>query len=267
MTSPFDDPREVLDWAREGIKELDASCSAFLNTDIYRQVREIDSNTGQELFKIVCITKMPVEIRRKATEALSNTRHAFDQALFAACCAIGKHPKESIYFPWAVSPDDLEYKLGARNLKPGKQPKIPPEFWPRLRSFEPYRRGNTYSGGEDGIRALAQIANRKHTVRLNFSARAATITEEIHIDVLSDGQSYESLCTPVWDTVKNEIVLARYTPGAKFQTKYRLNLYVAFNEAAPLKEAPVVNTLSAFVAKAQSVIDGLEATAAEISAS
>jgi hypothetical protein len=265
MTSPFDSPREVLGWAREGISELDASCRAFLNTENYRSVREIDPETGQELFKVVCIAEMPVAIRRKATESLSNIRNAFDQALFAACCAIGKHPKESIYFPWAESPVDLEHRLGAKNSKPGKIPKIPPELWPKLRSFEPYRRGDTYSGGEDGIRALAQIANRKHTVRLNFSANVTQVQLGIYIDVLTEGQSYENPGNPTWDSVKNEIVLARYTPGAKCETKCSLHLYVAFDESAPLKGAPALDALDAFATKAQSVIDGLERTAAEIS--
>lgn len=265
MTSAFDSPCEVLNWAREGIEELKSSCRAFLDAQNYKEVRQLDADSGEEILKVVRVgKKMPVSIPRKATETLSNTRNTFDQALFAACCAIGKRPRESIGFPWAQTPDDLEHRLGAKNTKPGKIPKIPPEFWPVLRTFEPYPRSKSYSGGNNLIRLLAQIANRKHTIKLGFSSAISRLDLEIDVEVLTVGQSYESLSRAVWDMVKDEIVIARYAPGSKTDTKYSLQMYVALNEAPPLQGMPIIEGLSVFAAKAQSVIEGLAGAVAGI---
>jgi hypothetical protein len=254
----------VLAWASEAIDELKAGCNEFLQQKNFREVRDFDSEAGENVLKIVLVSKLPKSIPRKATEALSNLRHSFDQALFAACCAIGKRPKDSIYFPWSETPTDLEYRLGAK-AKPSKVPKskIPPELWPVLRAFEPYGRSDTHTGGDDVIRALAQIANRKHTVSLNFSGSVAGGSYPSFKGDVPAGKTF-SLKAPHWDTVKNEIEIARFPEELKTDYNYRLALYVAFDEAVPLRGLPLVESLTAFAAKAQSIVDGLEGEAAKI---
>jgi hypothetical protein len=224
------------------------------------EVREHDPERRQNILKVVAIAKIPRDVARKATDALSNIRHSFDQSIYAACRAIGKSPKDSIYFPWADSPTDLEYRLGAK-VKPGKVPKIkiPPELWPRLRSFEPYGRGDSYSGGNDAIRKLAQIANRKHTVNLTFSPTVG------HIRAPSfAGAGDLALLVPNWDPVKNEIVIARFSPEISSDYKYTLRADVAFDEPILPPGIPVLPALRFFLAKAQAVREGLEAEARKI---
>lgn len=257
--SSFDSPRNTLTWAKEAINELDAICSAFLGTSQnFQEIRQFDADTKENVLKVVAAKKLPHGIARKATEALSNIRHSFDQSVYAACRAIGQTPKDSIYFPWADSPADLEYRLG-KVSRPGKQQKIkiPPELWPVLRGFEPYRRSDTYAGGDDLVRELARVANRKHTVALNFRGEVAGIKFPSFSGSMDSGESFR-LRMPNWDSVNNEIEIARYPLGIKTDYNYSLNLYVALDESAPLYGVPVSSALGTFLAKAQAVLDVLE---------
>jgi hypothetical protein len=248
----FDSPTETIAWAREAINELQTIFQGFCNNNNFREFREIDDDAGEEVLKIKLISAFPREMRRKCTEAMERIRHSFDQSLYAACWAIGHRPKESIYFPWAQNPLDLERRLWDGKPKPSK---IPIELWPILRRFEPYSRGNGYPGGNDIIRELAKIANRKHTINLSVTANVSSTTyDNIHI---ISATSF-SIPSPRWDPVKNEVELMRLAGKIDPDYKYSVQFYVALNESPPLNLVPAIGVLNAFADKAQTVLDGLE---------
>lgn len=255
---------EMLDWARDAIHELKISCDAFFNANNFREVREFDADSNQNVLKIVLVSKLPQSIPRKANEALLNIRHSLDRSIYAACTAIGHPPKDSIYFPWADSPTDLDYKLGAK-AKPGKTPKIrvPIELWDVLRELEPYGRSDAYAGGHNFIRELAKIANRKHTIRLNFGAAVSGIDFPSFSGSMKGPAKFE-LGNSRWDTMKNEIVLARFPSSIETDYKYTLHMYVAFNESPPLKGANLIGALSDFLTYAQTVLVRLQGKAETI---
>jgi hypothetical protein len=250
----------MLRWADEAIEELDASCGAFFNKDNFGEVREFDAKTNLITLKIVLTGAIPSAVRRKIAEALNSIRHSFDQSLFAACWAItGSKPKQSIYFPWATDPIDLQKRLDpSTRIKPGKtakSPSIPPDLWPILSSFEPYGRGNSYPGGDDTIRTLAQISSeRKHTIRLSCGVNVDGFQPGSYS---SKGRGSLSIFAPRWDPVKNEIKISEFSPNVQTDYKYQLYGYIALDEPA-MKGANVIEALGVFKAKAQSVLEGLE---------
>jgi hypothetical protein len=134
--------------------------------------------------------------------------------------------------------------------------KIPPELWPVLRRLEPYGRSDGDAKGDDRIRELAQIANRKHTVKLTCGVNVRGV-EYKNLELQAAGGSF-SLPTPTWDAVKNEVVIARFTPDVEVRYNYAVNGYVALDEAGPLKGVDVVAALKLFSAKARAVLDSLE---------
>lgn len=255
----FESPRDTLAWVDESVQKLGANCLTFLNDENFRQVVEPDPQTGLIIIKVKLVRKLPAHIRGMATDIINNIKHSFDQSIYAACCAIGKKPKDSIYFPWADSPDDLEGRLQRDPRKPGKNVPPPPEFWPALRELQPYGRGNSYAGGDDLIRELAKIANRKHTINLTFTMTVSGIDHKISGDI---GQM--NVPIPRWDPVENEIVVTRVSADSKLDYNYKLQRYVSFNEAAPLKDTPLVESLMYFAAKAKTVLERLEEEANRI---
>lgn len=256
-SSHFDSAIEVLDWAGEAIQELKVIHDAFFNSGNFRELREFDADASQNILKVKLVSKLPSSIPRKATEALLHIKHSFDRSLYAACLAIGKLPKGNLYFPWAESPDDLEYRLGAK-AKAGKVPKliIPKELWDVLRGFEPYGRSDAYTGGNNLIRELAKIANRKHTLRLNFSAEVGGIEYPAFSGPMTGPATFE-MCKPHWDTVKNEVIIAKFPSSLQTDYKYALHLGIAFNEAPPLKGKNLIAALNDFLTKAQTVLERL----------
>jgi hypothetical protein len=247
---PFDSPREVLGWAQKGIDDLKRAIKAFGQDNPFRIVTELDSEQRQQVMKAVRQKPLPDSIPRVATEILNNVRHSFDQATFAACVTLNEGGSDRLYFPWAESPRDLDGRL---------RKSIPEKLWPVFRTFEPYGRGQGYAGGDDVIRELAKIANRKHTVGVTF---VPYVTGGAYPNV--SGGGYVELVNPVWDPVKNEVIIARASADARLENNAGLALRITLDEPLPLKGKPIVETLDLFLTKAKQVTDGLETEAARI---
>ena len=104
----FAPARDSVSWAQDAIREFDEIAARFFQGDVTETITETDRKTGESVKKLRLRKGLPNDLNRKATEALVNTRHAFDQATFAAqFLAATKKPTKTIYFPWAQSPRDL----------------------------------------------------------------------------------------------------------------------------------------------------------------
>lgn len=259
IDSFFETPSETIGWGKEAIEEIKVAFRAFCSDrENLREIKEVDLETGYETVKVKVFKPLPSTIRRKFTEALCNIRHSFDQSVYGACWAIGKRPKDSIYFPWATTPTDMDARLGANSSKP---PKIPCQFWPTLRGFEPYFTGNGYSGGKDVIRSLAKIANRKHTVSLQlFPNIAGTTINDLKVETIMPFH----IPMPVWDSVNNEVVIFKQHPSSKFSYNYTVEFHITLNEASPLNGIPAIGALEVFLEEAETVRKGLMAVSQTI---
>jgi hypothetical protein len=242
----FQPARDSIDWAREAIQEIDAFTKSFFSPQNMTHAEEFDPATGLKQFKIKSREPVPKAVRRKATEALNNLKHSFDQSIFGACRAV-KQPRRKINFPWARNPTDLERLLENRQ--------VPAEFWETIRRHEPYPRGDGYSGGDDILRELAHIANGKHTIGLRVGANIAAITFTHAVftgplDIPANSR---------WDPVKNEMIIATGSADSNFQGQYNFAAYISLNEAGALRDVSLEGVLSAFLDKANKVADDLEA--------
>ena len=87
----FAPAQESIDWAKQAIEDLHRDLARFFDQpDVIEVVTEIDAQTGEYVKKVRVIKDVPNAFRRKATEALNNARHSFDQSVFAARNIVGK---------------------------------------------------------------------------------------------------------------------------------------------------------------------------------
>lgn len=247
-------PYETICWADETILELNRLIERYLAQA--RHCVDVDHDSTENVHKIVLGGPIPNSIRRKLMEALAHIRNSFDQSTFAAVTAVlGSSPKGSIYFPWADSRCDLDYRLGAKSRKSPKHPKIPPSLWPVLRSFEPYPTGNDYAGGNDLVRQMAKIANRKHTVALRLVA--STSGHRFRINYTGSAGAAK-IGYSSWDPVDNQLIFSRLPMDADYDYHGQIALKIAFDEPGFLLQKPVVDSLCIFSAKAKTVADTLQ---------
>lgn len=239
----FDRPRQTLGFAKDAVDDFEASLRDFFQDDPFARLVELDPNTGYDIHKIKLVKPLPSVAIRRGTEAINNIKNAFDQATFAACAAIGKRPKKDIHFPWRCNPTDLERRFEKKDAV------IPPDLREIFRRHEPYPCGEGYAGGNDQIRELSQIANDKHTVGFDVQGccpvyRHPTITGKV---------SFFDLPSPVWDPMKNEMVMLVISQGANVQHDYQIAFNIIFSETQSLKSTPAVTALKMFLNKADEV--------------
>lgn len=253
--SAFDVPLEDLRWAREAIQEFDAAKAAFFQSGPYAEFTDVDPETGNKILKIKLTAPLPPILCRKATESMMNTRHAFDKILYAGSVVIGNPIRRKCNFPWRSCPSDLERTLQHKNSL------IPRDFWDVLRRQEPYPTGDGYSGGNDAIRELSKMANRKHTVGLKVFGSVSGFEQRISgsFTELDQGNDF-----PAWDSVNNEMVLAIFSKDSNFKSHTQVSFQVVLNEAGPLNNIPVSWALEAFAAKAEHFAESLRAECLKI---
>jgi len=254
VSQPFVSSFESVGWANDAIAEIHAEATAFFQSDIQAIITEVDLNTGEHVQKIRLTKPLPKAIRRKATEALNNARHAFDRATFAARNLTSGPSMKSIYYPWSKNPADLNHILKSRS--------IDQRLWDTFKAHEPYPRGDTYAGGNNVIRTLAAMANDKHTVGLTIGAQ---ITKTIYPAIIGHTMHSIKIMNPRWDSVKNEAELARWIGGVEVNGDYRFAFQVLFKDARLTEPVDVVRGLRAFTAKAQAVAESLQTRCAELS--
>ena len=161
VINEFEPAGNLILWADNAIGELKNLIESHFKDGLLSVVTNVKTQTvdGKELLKVHLT--LPREFARKATEALNNSKNSFDQSVFTACNVLSGQPKKKVYYPWAVSPEDLEGRL--------KRGQIDPRLWDTIRSHEPYPTSISHSGGDSLARTLASIVNKKHSVGFKVS--------------------------------------------------------------------------------------------------
>lgn len=252
IESAFRPAKDSVSWAEDAINEFRELIRGLLTPEISEPVREIDPQTGETVDKLRLKSgQMPLPWRRKATEALTNTKHAFDQVTFAARNLTSGFRKKSIYFPWSNHPTDLKRLLEERGINQ--------RLWNVFEAHHPYPSGDTYAGGDNVIRTLAQMANDKHTVGLSIRPTFSFVA------VPMTGGAYAKMCNPPrWDPVKNETEIVRWVGTTISEGEYRLQYEVIFEDARFSEPVNAFDSLSAFAGKAKTVIEDLERRCREL---
>jgi hypothetical protein len=210
---------DSITWAREALGEFELIARDFSRSGVFRIIVERDERTGVNEQKLQLTTNLPKLLRRKLTEALVTTRHAFDQATYASKICLGQVAGKRVYFPWASSPADLQGRL--------KKLGIDTRMWDIFEGLEPYPESDVYSGGCTVKRTLATIANDKHTVGLAVHPR---INRVKYPDVLTGKTELFEALAPNWDPVRNEAVLMRWKGEVKISGDYDVHLAILFKD-------------------------------------
>lgn len=251
--SCFSVARDHICWACQAIEELRLEEQHYLQSGIWEVINTLDSDTGENVQKVRLVRDPPRQMARRATEALNNVRHAFDQATFAACSVVGKSSKAKLYFPWAQDPGDLDTLLRRR--------KLDPRLWDAFRSQEPYPTSRDHSGGDDVVRALARLANSKHTVGLSVDGDVSLpFVPGFSGDVSGDLR----ILIPKWDYVKKEADLLRWTGGVQALVTVHTDFNLILSDTGLPHAVPLVGGLERFASKASSFVETIQAKSFEI---
>ena len=117
------------------------------------------------------------------------------------------------------------------------------------RGFQPYL------GGDDLLWALNEICiTDKHKL-------AVPIGHTLMKGPMSlKGTGFFSMPEgPVWDRAKNEMILIRFGPDAKYNYDFKFQLFVAFNEIQVVDGKPVFAVLNTLCSKVESILMAIEA--------
>lgn len=249
----FAPAKESISWAEDATAELCSMIDAFFKNHVAKIVVEMDPKTGENVQKLKFLAHIPKDFRRKATEALNNARHSFDQSVFAARNLLSTRSSKGVNFPWSRDPTDLEQLLATRG--------VDARLWDILRSHEPYGTSDDHPGGDDLIRTLATVANNKHTVGLAANGHV-TSTGFPNI-TFNSGMKFEIL-NPRWDPRKNEVELVRWQGDLEMDGDYNFEFIVCLKDARLAPPVDVVYALRVFTAKSQSVHDSIKAKCLEL---
>lgn len=253
-TADFSSARQLVRWAREDIKQFDTVCQGFLGSNKSHSVfTDVDLDAGRMDLKLR-VAPVPDELRKLASHALWDIKHALDHAMYAAAYAVlGRDPGD-LHFLTGTSLNNLRSRLY------GPKSKYPPELRPLIESFEHYATGDSYSGGDDGICKLSKLANNsKHAVALATNPRS-------FVRRLSGTGKVGGarMFLQGFETSEDELTLGTfpYDPDAKFNLE--LAGFVSFSKVELFKDTPAGEVLEAYATLADSVIEQLEAEVATI---
>lgn len=257
----FRPAKEAIDWGDEALVKFEAGIRDFFevsrrNKDFVTAVTKIDPNTGQKVRKVrVKSDDIPAEMRRDASQALENARNSFDRSIFAARTFVGGTVPEGTQgnYPWSQSPRDLDILL--------KRREVPEVLWDVIRSHQPYPTADTHAGGNDLIRSVATLVNKKHSIGLVVTPRvdgyrlaiSGVINTTKHGSILVGSEG-----TPD-GSPKNEAELFRWSGKTKPNIKEKVALEICFDDASFDFPEPATVAISAFLKQARIVHDSLKA--------
>ena len=249
---PFDSPKFLVRQTQASVAELKTMLDAIFATNPKRRIVEVDPQTGNKTFKIVFGGVIPDKVRHIAATAITDLRHALDQAFCAAVVTLTNADPASLYFPISRNKADLQGRL----TKSG----MPSEMHPIFLGFQSYPTENVTDGGNDALCALAKAAQGKH--RISCQVRGSITT--MHIGSVSASYVISQSVPPVWDSVKNEIVLAVTKPAGHFNGDFVVTFDVTLSNAGPLTGYDAVPTLHGLSGMVESIVLGIEAEAVRL---
>lgn len=214
----FDPAISTARWAQQAARDLEMEAEKFFTADKVEAVTDVDTATGETVLKLKFVPEVPDAFARRATEAITNAKHSFDQSIYAAHAVLTKGASaRSIYYPWSTGPADLDGLLVRRG--------IDDRLHDVLRAQRPYFEGPGHEGGDNIVRTLAQIANDKHTAGLSVYGNIERL--QFPRLIIANVQSFKMM-KAVWDLKTGEAELARYIGDAQIGADWsvRLSIYL-----------------------------------------
>jgi hypothetical protein len=249
---PFHSPRSLISHARDEIKDAEARINAFFAATPIARVVEIDTQTGQRIFKARLTEELPDKITVVVKDAAGNLRDALDHAVYASTAVlVGGNPSKT-GFPFAQDANGVLGELNGKRLCGNA-----PEIRPLLAAFNPY------PGGNDLLSGLNSIRNpNTHRILVPVGVGAAHIGNiTIRNGVISGGTQ---IGHGVWDAAKNEFEYMRLGPTSHFESQVQIAFNVSFKGIEKLEGQPIIPTLSAIAGEVERVVSAIEAETGRI---
>lgn len=161
MASRLDDARTTLRWAMDEVEDFKRETAAFLAARPYRLAHRWTVPRLVLVLSVEDFQPLPEAVRKHASRAITELRHALDQAAHAASVALGTaHPRKTM-FPSGDTPEAV-----AAMLATGQSSGIPPALHPVFESFRVHWPGDNLPGNLI-LRGLIALANpTKHQAPL-----------------------------------------------------------------------------------------------------
>ncbi len=250
--SVFDTPQQQIDWAKSRIENAEALFRGYEQSDPFANLTEVDPSTGEELRIIRLVNPLPPDITGLLGNAIVDTKHSFDQSLFAAAKATGSTSFSKNY-PWADTYNGVKGIVDKRQQN--RDSKLPQNIVDEIFRQEPHGTEPGRSGGNDFIRDFAKMANDKHTIGFRVKASVTRYTVESLSISGGAGKFYSK-----WDQEKEELVLARMQPGTKFNYQdVTVSLNVFFKRTINIWNIDAFTAAKIFADHAQDVLNGFKA--------
>ncbi|QKC96049.1 hypothetical protein EB231_16085 [Mesorhizobium sp. NZP2298] len=243
MSDPFESPLFLIAQTKENLSEFDIACKALFKSDRGTSVVDINPKTGNKTFKIKFTGRVSGRIRHIAATAISDLRHALDQAAVASVKAITKADAGLIYFPFATNPNDLMGRL--------KQ-SYPNEIHPTFLWCKPYPTGEGYKGGNDLLTQFSKASGpNKHQITCKIGGHISRFSVD---SIKYQGLVGEALIPPIWDIDQNELVIGTTAPSGHIDYNFEMSFYVALADAGQLSGHPASPTLHTLLATVEDIV-------------
>jgi hypothetical protein len=250
---PFESPKELLNGTKERLTELEALCQSVSETRDYEFITHIDPKTREKVIKLRLKRKFPPRIRTLASSIMKEMRIALDQAFCEAAVALGRRDAKGIYFPFGKDPEDLK-EVVKRNCVG-----VDRRLINYCLGFKPY-----YGGDSDGILwSMSRLAGTTHQKIIGAGFQDTTSFGEAVVKAVGPLQ----LIINKWDSLHNELEVARLTPQSELRIKkdFTLRLNIIFSGSAhALSYRPLVQSLYNLLGIVMSIVFDIEAETARL---
>ena len=232
--------------------DLESASAAFINSNPYARVVELDVDGATQLHKIKLTQPFPEDISDIASDALDNLRSVLDHAAYGAAVAGGKTTPEYAYFPFSNSAENLA------NRAKGLCKDIPSDVTALFCRLKPYKGGNNalwalnYVRGANQHALLTPVGSANTTVKIGAFRMVASASGSAIFNPPMWNPS-------TWDSKKNEMIIARLDPGSTLNYNFEFTPFIAFGDVEVFANEPVIGVLNHLVREVEDILLGTEA--------
>lgn len=220
MDDPFWSASRRLARADKHIADLKREIDAYLRTQPYAPVREIQPDGTHEFHKLRIVRLVPDIITDCAFDAVTNLRASLDNAAYAIALSYAPNLAKNVHFPVADTASQLKGDLRGAKGRP-----FPPDIRALLCGLQPHEGGHNHF-----VWALNKVRNQAEH---RFIVRCLLLGgfDFSHRRVISGDVSFFNYI----EGSEDEIVFAIASVGAQFE--YDLNF-------APFKRSEAISRKS-----------------------
>jgi hypothetical protein len=254
-------PREKVARAKEHVNDLNTKIAEFLASNPYAVVREVETETGDHVWRIKVREQPPQRLATIAGDAVHNLRSALDLLVGQLVEANGNTPGKGTMFPIGGSQTEYESARGQRYIKgvSGAAQKA-------IDALKPYEGGNEALwrlhrlDANDKHQRLAVVGAAHVDVMTNLAARffqefAREHGEEISLDEIPK-YSIKPADTqfPIEDG--DEIFRVAKAANPEMQENPEFGFQVALSDGEVVQGEPVIPTLTQLADYVENLVKG-----------